>query len=80
MLKDGTGFDEALFTDDSGGNINSTKEVCNTLLLPKKKGLDGTDCAYKEALVSTGKVLISWNAQIRLLLSSSKVRKNRHKN
>ena len=50
-------FDEALFADDSTSNIKSAKDVCNTLLLPKRLGLDGTDCAYMEALVSMNKVL-----------------------
>ena len=52
MLEDEIEFNEALFSDDSTGNIKSAKDVCNTLLLPKRLGLDGTDCAYMEALVS----------------------------
>jgi len=57
MEYDDLRFDEALFADDSTSNIKSAKDVCNTLLLPKRLGLDGTDCAYMEALVSMNKVL-----------------------
>ena len=57
MREDDINFDEALFADDSTSNINSATDVCNTLLLPKRLGLDGTDCAYMEALVSMRKVL-----------------------
>lgn len=57
MTEDGINFDEALFADDSTSNIKSATDVCNTLLLPKRRGLDGTDCAYMEALVSMKKVL-----------------------
>ena len=57
MEYDDLRFDEALFADDSTSNIKSAKDVCNTLLLPKRLGLDGTDCAYMEALVSMKKVL-----------------------
>ena len=57
MEEDNVGFDNALFADDSQSNIQSAREVCNTLLLPKRVGLDGTDCAYIEALVSMKKVL-----------------------
>ena len=46
------GFNEALFAGDGIDNIKSAKGVCNTLLLPKNVGLDQTDCAYIEALVS----------------------------
>lgn len=52
MEMDEINFDGALFADDSANNIKSAKAVCNTLLLPKRVGLDGTDCAYMEALVS----------------------------
>ena len=57
MGEDDVEFDGALFADDSTSNIKSAKGVCNTLLLPKRVGLDGTDCAYMEALVSMKKVL-----------------------
>ena len=57
MEKDEVNFDSALFADDSRSNIQTAKEVCNTLLLPKRLGLDGTDCAYIEALVSMKRVL-----------------------
>ena len=57
MAKEGIRFEEALFADDSTNNIETAKDVCNTLLLPKRLGLDGTDCAYMEALVSMKKVL-----------------------
>ena len=57
MIEDDVEFDGALFADDSTSNIKSAKSVCNTLLLPKRVGLDGTDCAYVEALVSMKKIL-----------------------
>merc|ERR1711894_48997 len=57
MTEEDIEFSEALFADDSTSNIKSAKAVCNTLLLPKRRGLDGTDCAYMEALVSLRKVL-----------------------
>ena len=50
-------FDGALFSDDSKGNIKSAKGICNTVLLPKRLGLDGTDCAYVEALVGMKMIL-----------------------
>ena len=52
MESDDLGFDEALLAGDGIDNIKSAKDVCNTLLLPKNIGLDETDCAYIEALVS----------------------------
>jgi len=46
MAKHGITFDEALFADDSAGNIKSTQGVCNTLHLSKRAGLDDTDRDY----------------------------------
>ena len=57
MRNDDIEFDAGLFADDSRGNIRSAMRVCNTLLLPQRLGLDGTDCAYIEALVSIKKLL-----------------------
>ena len=56
--KNGIEFNEALFADDSRSNIKSAKDVCNTLYLPKQLGLDGTDCAFVEALASLSNVSI----------------------
>ena len=57
MAKEGIRFEEALFANDSKNNIKTVRDVCNTLLLPKRLGLDGTDYGYMEALVSMKKVL-----------------------
>ena len=57
MRNDDIEFDAGLFADDSRGNIRSAMRVCNTLLLPQRLGLDGTDCAYIEALVSMKKLI-----------------------
>jgi len=46
MAKHGIMFDEALFADDSAGNIKSAQGVCNTLHLSKRAGLDDTDRDY----------------------------------
>lgn len=46
MAKHGIMFDEALFADDSAGNIKSARGVCNTLHLSKRAGMDDTDRDY----------------------------------
>lgn len=52
MVKNKVAFKDALFADDSGGNIKSAKDVCNTLYLKEKKGMDQTDRDYIETLVN----------------------------
>lgn len=66
MKKTGATFEKAIFADDSAGNIKSAKDVCNTLHVSKRLGIDDTDRDYIEALVSGCKVGTSAATTIRV--------------
>jgi len=53
-------FEEGMFADDSGSNIASAVDVCNTIHLVVRIGLDDTDRAYIETL--TGAVSLGFPA------------------
>ena len=53
---DGTNefLNNAMFADDSTGNIKSSIMVCNTLYMAKRKGLDNYDFDYIKAATEKG--------------------------
>lgn len=59
MAKTGIKFAEAVFADDTGGNIKKAKDVTNTIYLPRKMGLDQTDRDYIKVLA---KGSCDWNS------------------
>jgi len=57
-------LDNALFADDSTGNIKSAIMVCNTLYISKRKGLDNHDMNYIiQATNWTRKASTTWTEQ-----------------
>ena len=57
---EGTYLNQTIFADDSWGNIKSARDVCQTLYINERKGLDLQDRAYLYGSVLEAEDMMMW--------------------